>query len=300
MRKKVVASFIARDQEFQLAQAADAEAAARRLGLELEVLFAEENAIAQIHQLFQAIKTPAEERPAAFVLEPVKDEGMERLSRNAAAAGIGWLALNRSASYLSTLRESHPKLPICSILTDQVEAGRIQGRQIRALLPSGGTVLYVHGPAMTLAEERRRGTEEVLGAAGIRLHSVAGNWTDTSGEKAALGWLHLREGSSGRIDLVACQNDLMALGAYRGLRAARPEGASVPILGMDGLPQGGQRLVRERKMTATVVLPCNAGLAVETVAKWLSDGVQPPERLMQVPHSYPPEAELQPQPRHAS
>ncbi len=295
--KKIVASFIARDQEFQMAQSLAAAAAAKRLGLEIEVLFAEGNAILQIHQLFQRIHLPEDQKPSAFVVEPVSDEGFERLAKNAVAAGIGWLPLNRTAPYLQTLRVVAPKLPVCNVITDQVAAGRIQGEQIRALLPDGGKVLYVQGPPMTLVEERRRGTEDALAGAEIHRHVVSGTWTEASGEKAVLSWFRLKEGSAATVDLIASQNDHMAVGARRGLLSLRPESARLPVLGIDGLEAGGQRLVQEGRLTATVVMPCNAGRAVEIVAKWLQDGVVPPERVSgELPHSYPAETRLRGRP----
>ena len=49
----------------------------------------------------------------------------------------------------------------------------------------------------------------------IDLRSVAGTWTEASGEKAVVNWLRLKRGSSETLDLVACQNDLMAVGATK-------------------------------------------------------------------------------------
>ncbi len=292
MARAVFVSLTTDTEEFQRSQAAAAEEAARRLGLPCETVFADGNAILQIHQLFQRIQEPEEERPLAFVLEPVKDGGLERLCRNALAAGIGWLPLNHRAPYLADLRREHPALPVCSILTDQVEAGRVQGRQMRALLPRGGTVLYVRGPAVSLVEERSRGTEEELQGVGIRLQQLSGTWSDSSGERAVTAWLRLKTTAPERVDLLACQNDLMAVGGRKALVATRPDLAGIPVLGMDGLPSGGQQLVARKQLTATVVMPTNAGRAVEVVEEWLRSGRQPPEQLQQLPKSCPPLEQL--------
>ncbi len=294
VNKRIVASFISRRQEFQLAQAVDAEKAAQRCGLSMTVLFAQENAIVQIHQVFEHIAAEADTRPAAFVIEPVKDEGTERLCRNALAAGIGWICLNRSAPYLAAMRQQNPNLPVCAVMTDQVEAGRIQGRQIRALLPRGGKVLFLSGPSMSVTDERCRGTEEVVAGGGIALHKISGTWTEDSGERATRAWLRLKEGSTERIDLIACQNDLMASGARSALLAARPDWAGVPILGMDGLESGGLKLVAHKELTATVIMPSGGGHAVDIVSRWLDTGVQPPLCALQQPRSHPNEAELRP------
>jgi len=72
-------------------QAADAKLAAERAGLELEVLYADNNAILQIQQLFHHVHAPEAERPAAIIVETVVGEGLERVARNAARAGICWV-----------------------------------------------------------------------------------------------------------------------------------------------------------------------------------------------------------------
>src|SRR5512138_136246 len=115
MQRAVVVSLTSDKQEFQLSQAADADAAANRLGLHVEVLFAEENAVLQIHQLFERINRPEGQRPLAVVIEPVKDAGLERLCRNTLAAGAGWLPLNRPAPYVRELRARFPSLPIGNV-----------------------------------------------------------------------------------------------------------------------------------------------------------------------------------------
>ena len=109
---KIVASFLSREQEFQVLQSADARAAAARHGYEIEVLFAELNAVEQIQQLFRFIHLPVDQRPAAIVVETVTGEGLERVARNAAQAGIGWVLLNRKVAYLDELRANHPGLPL--------------------------------------------------------------------------------------------------------------------------------------------------------------------------------------------
>ncbi len=287
MDRGILVSLTSDRQEFQVSQAVEAERVGKRLGLPVQVVYADENAVLQIHQLFERINAPAEQRPLAFVVEPVKDEGLERLSRNALAAGIGWVPLNRVAPYLTDLREQHPKLPVCSVVTDQVEAGRVQGQQIRRLLPQGGTVLYIQGPAVSITEERRRGTEEAIEGSGVHLQPLSGTWTEVSGEKAVLAWLRLKATATERVDMLACQNDLMAAGGRKALLAARSDLAGIPVVGMDGLPSGGPQLVEQRQLAATVVMPANAGRAVEVVAEWHRSGRQPPEQVRQAPESYP-------------
>jgi ABC-type sugar transport system substrate-binding protein len=292
-RPKVVASFLSKDQEYQVMQAADAQVAAARAGFDVEVLYAEQNAVQQIHQLFRFIHTPAEERPLAIVVETVVGEGLERVAKNAARAGINWVLLNRRGAYLDALRKEHPQLAISSVTSDQLAVGRIQARQFQTLLPKGGSVLYIQGPPDTsAAQERLQGAREALQGTSIELRVIEGDWTSAGAEKAVTNALRLKTAENLRPDLVGAQNDAMAVGARNALLALRPEWARVPFTGCDGLPEGGQRLVNVRQLAATIIAPSNAGPAIDLVARWLKTKEQPPARVVLAPASYPPEEEL--------
>jgi ABC-type sugar transport system substrate-binding protein len=291
-KRRLVASFLSEDQEFQVMQAADAKLAAVRAGLDLEVLYAENNAVLQIQQLYRFVHAPEEERPAVIIVETVVGEGLERVARNAARAGIGWVLLNRKVGYLESLRQEWPRLPISTVGTDQLEVGRIQGRQARALLPKGGSMLYLQGPADTsVAQERHQGLQEAIAGVKIETKVLYAEWTEESAEKGVVAWLRLRTSGSFHPGLVSAQNDAMAMGARKALLAQRQEWSRLPFTGCDGLPEGGQRLVDTKLLAATVVIPSNAGPAVELVARCLKGEPAPPQ-VVQTPRSYPPEPRL--------
>lgn len=294
--RRVVVSLITAAQEFQVLQARDAEQTGARLDLPVEVLFAENNAVLQIQQLFRCVHQPEEERPLAIVTETVVGEGLERVARNAVAAGIGWVLLNRRVPYLERLRQEKPDLPIAMVGTDQEEVGRIQARQWKALLPRGGTVLCLQGPPDTsVAQERLRGAEDGLRDAGVRLRVLNGDWTEASGEKAVSAWLRLRSTDSLDVDVVGCQNDSMAVGARRAVEQLRPAWASrARYTGCDGLPAGGRRLVDVGLLSATVVTPSNTGPALERIVRWLRAGEMPPREVLLAPHSHPREEQIRP------
>jgi ABC-type sugar transport system substrate-binding protein len=291
---KVVVGLLNAEQEFQQLQATDAREAAKHLRLEVEVCFAEGHAVVQIQQLFSHIHAPPAERPAAIVVEPATGEGLERVARNAVKAGIGWILVNAEVGYLDELRAAHPELPIAIVGTDQREAGRIQGRQARALAPAGGRVLCVQGPADAAATARRlEGLKQALGA-GFELRSVNGDWTAAGGEKAVASWLRLKTAEAFKPDVVVCQNDSMAIGARKALGEHRREWGSLPLLGCDGLPEGGQTQVAEGLLAGTVVTPPNTGPALELLARWLETKQAPPRELLLAPRSHPPEDRIRP------
>ena len=288
---RFVVALLDETQEFQRHQASDARATAAKLDLELEVMFAENNAIFQIQQLYKVIQVrPGAWRPHAILVESVTGEGLERVARAAAKAGIGWILINRKAAYMEALRRDHPELPIGTVSTDQLAIGQIQGRQFRSLLPSGGRVLYVQGPPDTsAARERLQGTQMALAGSKIELKVVEGRWTEESGFDVVQRWLHLKRQEAEQPDVVGCQNDIMAVGARRAVASVASPGdlSWLPFTGVDGLPEGGQRLVRMSQLAATVIVPSNTGPALEAAARAITRRVPVAAETLLAPSSYP-------------
>ena len=288
MAERLVVSLTSAEQEYQVLQGEDAREAGRRLGAEVEVLFAEDNAVRQIQQLFAFVHAAEGERPAALLVHTRVPDGLERVARNAARAGVGWLLLNRTAPYLDTLRSEHPALAIAAVSTDHLEIGRIHARQLARLCPDGAHVLYVQGPAdAPAAKERLEGLEEALRGRPFELKVVNGEWTSASAERAIATWMRLRTAELFEPQVVVCQNDNMARGARKALEALKPEWARLPFLGCDGLPQGGRREVDEGRLAGTVVIPSCAGPAVELALAWKRAARVPPARTILAPSAYP-------------
>jgi ribose transport system substrate-binding protein len=291
---KVVVGLLTAEQEFQQLQARDARDTAARLGLEAEVVFAEGHAVVQIQQLFKHIHAPEGERPVAIVVEAATGEGLERVARNAVKAGIGWILVNTRVAYVDGLRAEHPDLPIAMLGTDQKEVGRIQGRQCRSLLPGGARVLCVQGPAdSTVSADRLAGLKEALGKA-FEVRGLNGEWTEASGAKALTSWLRLKTAEAFTPDIVVSQNDSMAAGARKALLQHRPDWGTLPFLGCDGLPEGGQAMVARGELAATVVTPSNTGPALELVSRWVRTQQTPSREVLLPPRSHPPEDHIRP------
>jgi ABC-type sugar transport system substrate-binding protein len=295
-RNGVVVSLLDNAQEFQRFQAGDAHRIGGGLGFDIEVVFAANSTHLQTLQISQVLERAGEARPLAIVTETVAGGGLEPLAREAARRGIGWILINRRASYMEGLRRAYPALPVATVSGDQLEIGRLQARQLLSVLPPrGGRVLYIQGPADTsAAQDRLAGLRAVLAtdSADVRLAIARGDWTEASGETVAASWLASRRArwrrwlraESWLPDAVVCQNDLMALGARRAVLEA---GLSLPLFGVDGLVEGGQKQVEDGHMTATVIVPPNTGPAIHLVAKKLLQNEPIPEALLMSPLSYP-------------
>ena len=290
----VLLSLVTDDNDYQRDQASAAQAAAGQAGIDLRVMYAGGDAITQTKQLLAAAQAPAGERPSAIVVEPA-GTSMPHVAKAAVQQGIAWIVMNRSADYVAELRAARSAV-VAGIEMDNVEVGRLQGRQFAALLPSGGTVLYLEGPSIDVSKQRHAGTLETL-PPNIELQPARGRWTAESGAQA----LQIRLGLRGTKlpDLVGCQNDDMAIGARRAVEALPPgpqrdQWLSIPYTGVDGVPATGQAWVQQQLLAATIITPPLAGLAIELLAKAVLSGQPMPERTVVPPVSYPPVAELRP------
>jgi ABC-type sugar transport system substrate-binding protein len=279
--------------EFVRAIAADAKEAARRHGYPLTVQTSENRAVEQIQQIFGAIHAPEKERPDAVLVMPVTDRSLERVARAAVSNGIAWICLHRATGDLEALRREFPSVPIALVSPVQEEIGRIQGRQVLAMFPSGAGILYVHGRTDNQSTtQRANGLKQIIEGTAVRLSdSIDGNWSVVDTDRAVGRWLRLLIAHT-QVDVVVCQNDAMAVGALQALRGAarelgRPALADIPVIGCDGLPQLGRRQVDEGQLAATVTLPMPGSVAVLLVADARERGVLPPAQVWLQPQPYP-------------
>ena len=86
-------------------------------------------------------------------------------------------------------------------------------------------------------------------------------------------------------DALVCQNDEIGVGALAALdsaaaRLGRPEWRDVPVFGCDGLPEEGQRYVREGRFAATVLVPSTSGPAIDALAGAFARGTMPQAELV--------------------
>jgi ribose transport system substrate-binding protein len=288
---RFLVSLTTRENDYQLEQAAAAQDASRRLGADLEILYADNDAITQSTQILKAIQAAPELRPDAIVFEPVGGTSLPQVARTAVGAGISWAVLNREAEYLAEFRRTS-RIPIFCISSDHKEIGKIQGQQFAALLPRGGSILYIQGPSdNSAAKDRTAGMQTAL-PANIQVTALRGQWTEESAYKSISSWMRLNLASKGGIDLIGAQNDAMAIGARKAFEEItkvdeREQWLRLPYTGVDGLPRTGQTWARTGKLKATVLVPPNAGQAISMIAEAIKTGSGVPERSYTVPSSFP-------------
>ncbi len=286
----ILVSLTTRDNDYQQEQANSAEQAARRLGVDVRIIYAENDSIIQSQQLLNAIQS-AGPHPDAIILEPAGGTALPQVARAAGTAGIAWVVLNRDVDYVADLRRTY-NVPIFSITSDHEEVGRIQGKQIGALLPKGGSVLYIQGPTESLAAKQRSAGMYETKPVDVQVKAMRGHWTEESAYRTVSSWLRLTTSQEARIDLVAAQDDSMAIGARKAFQdhtqgSSRDRWLGLPFIGCDGVPKTGQSWVRSGLLTATVVIPPNTGQAIEMLVKSFRGDFSAPERSLTTPTFFP-------------
>ncbi len=242
---KILLSLPTRDNDFQVEQAFSAEQAGLKLGIDLEISYADNDSVNQSTQILIALQHPRETRPDGIVFEPVGGDALPRVARAARDAGVGWAVLNRAPSYISELRRG-AAAPVFMISSDHLEIGHIQGLQFAALLPDGGSVLYIEGPShSSSAQQRSCGMLETK-PANVQLTTLKGQWTEESARRAVCSWLNLATSLKADFKLVAAQDDSMAMGARKAFEeipdeTKRDAWLGLPFIGCDGVPKAARR-----------------------------------------------------------
>jgi ribose transport system substrate-binding protein len=289
---KFLLSLTTDDNDYQIEQAVSAQEVARQQDLDLEIIYAGNDGITQSQQLLDIIQSRAGGHPDGILFEPAGGTALTQVARAAASAGIGWVVLNRDVDYIAEFRRAY-KVPLFAVTSDHEEIGRIQGLQMRALLPKGGSVIYIQGPSESPAAKQRTAGMHETKPVDVQVKLMKAQWTESSAYRTVSSWLRLSTSHQSNIDAIAAQDDSMALGARKAFQelpdgAARDRWLNLPFIGCDGMPKTGQAWVRSGLLAATVIVPANAGQALELLVKSIHSGIMPPERTLTVPRSYPP------------
>jgi methyl-galactoside transport system substrate-binding protein len=150
---------------------------------------------------------------------------------------------------------------ICYVGADARQSGTIQGEIIRDLDDGGdidgdGVVRYVMimgDPENVDAQYRTEFSIKALVDAGIEVEELfkqRGDWEQAKGQELAATALAQ---FGGKVDVIFCNNDGMALGAYQAIVAAgRTVGEDIYLVGVDALDEAVD-MVKDGRMTGTVL-----------------------------------------------
>lgn len=278
------------DNAYQHEQGVVAKSTAAQLGVELEVVYANDEAIIQSQQLLQRIQTSPEKRPTAFIVEPVTAAGLKRVAEEAVAARIAWVVSNNEVDYVKQLRAKN-EVPVFIVTQGQHEIGRLQGKQIAALLPHGGLILYIEGPSTSAVAKQRREGMESARPTEVKVMTLRSKWSTESAFESVTAWLRLATSRAEKFNLVAGQTHELALGANKALGMVQnPEQKQrwmdKPYLGI-GVANQVKPLVDKKLLRVAVLTSTTMAPAVSLLVQAIRDKKQVPDCTVVEAGSYP-------------
>lgn len=204
-----------------------------------------------------------------IICNPVQTSSADTLIDEVVAAGIPMVLINREPLAYDAdgkpLDEAYEGIlnnpSICYVGADARQSGTYQGEMIAALdnkgdLNGDGTVNYVMivgDPENIDAQYRTEFSIKALDDAGIKSNCLVeqiGNWDTAQGQTIAQNAL-AQYGDD--VEVIFCNNDGMALGAFAAIEAAgRTVGKDIYLVGVDAL-EDCQKMVQDGTMTGTVL-----------------------------------------------
>jgi inositol transport system substrate-binding protein len=183
------------------------EAKADELGVELNIVAAQEKTDVQLGQVENFISQKVD----AIVVIPVDTDAAGPMTAAAETAGIPLVYVNRRPSDLPT--------GVPYVGSDSLYAGTVEMEALAKLANGTGNVVILIGdPANEAAVLRTQGCKDVVAKnPGMTVtKEQAGNWYREEGLSIMENWIQTGE----QIDVVCANNDEMALGAIQALKNA--------------------------------------------------------------------------------
>jgi ABC-type sugar transport system substrate-binding protein len=276
---------------YQLLQEQTALEEGRRAGYSVEVVFAP--GFDHLRVVRKRLSEPASAPLDAVLVEPASVSSTELILKELQGR-VGLVLMN---AWTETIGDFAARWgsqhPFGTVSTDHAGIGKVQGQQVRALLPKGGTVLLVTGPLKSsAAQQRLDGAKSVLGAAVTAYETEAGQWTEADGILAFNGWYGLYKARNPEVHVIAAHNDELAVGARSACKAVpnvahRDMLLKARFLGVDCCPTFGKKLVDDGTLAGSIITPANTGEAIRHLERFWRDGTPVPLQAMTVSKPYP-------------
>ncbi|WP_455923984.1 sugar ABC transporter substrate-binding protein [Pseudomonas putida] len=216
------------------------EAAGRQQHVQVQVQDAQGDVVRQLDQVQSFISQKVD----AIIVLPVDTAGTTNISRATLAAGIPLVYVNR--------RPDQTDLPkdVVAVASNDIEAGQLQMRYLAQRMGGKGNLAIILGDLTQNATQgRTEGVKEVLKQfPGIKVVAEqSANWDRSKGMDLTGNWVL----AGTPLDAIVANNDEMAIGAAMALQQAGKTAGSVPIVGVDGLPDG-LAAIKSGQLAATV------------------------------------------------
>lgn len=244
-----------------------AQAAAKREGVELEIVDAQDDAAAQANQLANAATQDFD----AVLVNPVDEEAAKQAVEPLVEDDIPVIAVDREVRGVDVTT---------MVASNNVDGGRQAGEAVVDAIGGQGQVIHLQGiPGTSASRDRGAGfTQALSDASGVEV--VAKQTANFDRAEALDVTTNLLQANPG-VSAIFAENDEMALGAIEALgpRAGR----DVQVFGYDATPDGLEA-VRNGSMHATVAQePATLGRrAVELAVASLEDKEVPPTETIPV------------------
>ncbi|KAE9651594.1 sugar ABC transporter substrate-binding protein [Pseudomonas sp. PB105] len=238
-------------------------------GVQLQFEDARADVVKQLSQVENFISQKVD----AIIVNPVDTASTANIIKAATTAKIPLVFVNR--------RPDSPTLAsgVAAVVSDDVEAGKLQMQYIAEKLGGKGNVVILLGDlANNSTTNRTKGVKEVLTKyPGIKIEQEqTGIWLRDRGMTLVNDWL-----TQGRdFDAVLANNDEMAIGASMALKSAGKKG--VLIAGVDGTPDGLNAITKgDMTVSAFQDAKGQADKSVETARKMAKN--EPIEQNVVIP-----------------
>jgi ABC-type sugar transport system substrate-binding protein len=278
--------------DFQLLQEETAIAEGKRSGVDVEVAFAP--GFDQLRVLRKRLLESSTRPVDAVITEPASVATMDLILRDLKGKA-GLVLVNAWGPSVEEYGKNWgTEHPFGTVSADNSRIGEIQGQQISALLPKGGNALLVLGPQRSSpAQQRLAGMKAKLGSDVKVFETEAGQWTEVDGIGAFNSWYGVFKARNETVQVIAAQNDELAVGARDAAKAVpnpahRDMFLQAKYLGVDASPRYGRKLVDSGSLTASVLMPSNTDVAIRSLqAFWQSRRALPLRAFTDVT-PYPP------------
>ncbi|WP_369036007.1 ABC transporter permease/substrate-binding protein [Streptomyces adonidis] len=201
---------------------AGAQAEAKKLGVDLTVTDAQNDASQQANQLENFTSSGL----GAIIVNPVDSDATGPAARSVNKSGIPLVAVDRSVNGAET---------DTLVASDNTAGGVLAAKALAEKLGGQGTIVVLQGQAGTSASRERGAgfTEGLKAYPGIKVVAKQpADWDRTKGLDVMTNLLQANPDING----VFAENDEMALGAIKALGSKA--GKSVSVIGFDGTPDG--------------------------------------------------------------
>ncbi|RMT90011.1 hypothetical protein ALP39_03117 [Pseudomonas marginalis pv. marginalis] len=224
-------------------------------GVQLQFEDARADVVKQLSQVENFISQNVD----AIIVNPVDTASTANIIKAATAAKIPLVFVNRRPDS-ATLAPG-----VAAVISDDVEAGRLQMQYIAEKLDGKGNIVILLGDlANNSTTNRTKGVKDVLAKyPGIKIEQEqTGIWSRDKGMTLVNDWL-----TQGRdFQAVLSNNDEMAIGAAMALKSAGKKG--VLIAGVDGTPDGLNAITKgDMTVSAFQDAKGQADKSVETARK---------------------------------